>query len=196
MCPTNGVVEGKPPIHSCASVRHEEIIDALRLIQVGQKDLESRLARVEHLLPEAKEGFKPTKALDKLGLFQNLRPGSSHTTNQDSRDAAALPPISLPIRRTRDIKDQMIEEAQERRERMHEVVDQIEVSSVHIAWSPKTSPLKQCRKLFLKSSNKVIVIHWLSSLPPLQLACPKMLRCYRKGRVGTISTCCRSSGLI
>jgi len=47
--------------------------------------------------------------------------------NQDSRDAAAH--LSLPIIRTHDIKDQMIEEAQVRRKRMHEAVDLLEVTA-------------------------------------------------------------------
>jgi hypothetical protein len=119
-------------------------MDALRLIQAGQKDLENRLAHVEHLLVETKTIFQATNALDELGLLQNLRlndfaSGSFGAMNQGSQGVAALPPNSsaapiLPIRRTRDIKDQMIEEAQERRERMHEAVGQIEVSSDHITW--------------------------------------------------------------
>jgi hypothetical protein len=85
----------------------KEVMDALRLIQAGQKDLESRLARVENVLVETKESLKPGKASDKSNLFQNLRfddcaPGSSQAMNQDSRDEAALPPNSsaapvLPI---------------------------------------------------------------------------------------------------
>jgi hypothetical protein len=151
MCPTDGVVEGSlqspaalRTAHSCASVQHEEVMDALRLIQAGLKDFESRLARIELLLPETKKVFKPNTASDNLGLLQNLRlsdyaSGSFRAMNQDSRDGTALPPNSsaahdLPIRRTRDIKDQMIEEAQERRQRMHEAVDQIEGSSGHIVW--------------------------------------------------------------
>jgi hypothetical protein len=64
--------------------------------------------------------------------------GGSQAINQDSRDAALLPNSSAvpvpPIIRTRDIKDQMIEEERERRERMHEAVDQIEDSSDSVAW--------------------------------------------------------------
>lgn len=38
------------------------------------------------------------------------------------------------VRRTGDIKDQMIEEEQERRERMHEAVNQIEDSIDSVPW--------------------------------------------------------------
>jgi hypothetical protein len=118
-------------------------MDALRLIQAGQKDLDSRLGRVEYVLLETKESLKPKYASDISNLFQNLlrndcSSGSSQAINQDSRDAALLQNSSSapdpPIRRTRDIKDQMVEEEQERRERMHEAVDQIEDSSDSLAW--------------------------------------------------------------
>ncbi|RFU24965.1 hypothetical protein B7463_g11373, partial [Scytalidium lignicola] len=72
-------------------------MDALRLIQAGQKDLDSRLARDAALLQKSSSAPDP------------------------------------PLRRTRDIKDQMVEEEQERRERMHEAVDQIEDSSDSVA---------------------------------------------------------------
>jgi hypothetical protein len=51
MPPTNGVVDGSlvSPTN-IALVQHKEVMDALHLIQAGQKDFESRLARVEYVL--------------------------------------------------------------------------------------------------------------------------------------------------
>lgn len=144
MPPTNCIVEeGLQSPADIASVQHREVRDALRLIQAGQKDLGSRLARLEYVLLETKESPKPKYASDVSNPFQKLlrndcSSGGSQAINQDSRDAALLQNSSSapdpPIRWTRDIKDQMIEEEQERRERMHEAVDQIEDSSHSVAW--------------------------------------------------------------
>ena len=91
-------------------------MDALRLIQFGQKDFDSYLARVENVLLMTRESLNPKKASDISNLFQTLRRNdcdSEGSQAKDSRDAALLPNNSAapvaPIIRTRDIKDQMIE---------------------------------------------------------------------------------------
>ena len=65
MPPTNDIVEGSLVSPAdIASVQHKEVMDALRLIQAGQKDFDSHLARVEYVLLETKESLKPKEASD------------------------------------------------------------------------------------------------------------------------------------
>ena len=140
MPPSKSIVEGGLASPAdIALIQHKEVMDALRLIQAGQKDFYSRLARVEDVLSETTESLNPKKASDIQNLgHNNCDLGGSQAINQDRRDAALLPNSSAapvpPIIRTRDIKDQMIVEEQERRERMHEAVDQIENFSDSVAW--------------------------------------------------------------
>ena len=145
MPPSNSIVEGclTSPT-DIALVQHKEVMEALRLIQDGQKDFDRRLACVEYKLLKTTEGLDPPKASSVSDIFQklwhnnNCDSGGSQRISQDSRDVELEPnnpaaPVP-PIIRTRDIKDQMIEEEQERRERMHEAIDQMENANKSVAW--------------------------------------------------------------
>src|SRR6267154_734863 len=72
MSSLGSIVEGQPPPHTvleaphdCVSAQNEEILNIFRRIQDGQKDLEGRLSRIEHLL-KANEGT-PTEAKGEEG---------------------------------------------------------------------------------------------------------------------------------
>jgi hypothetical protein len=56
-------------------------------------------------------------------------------TNNGVMEDSSAAPVPLPLaRRTQPVEYQMIKEAQERRERMHEAIDQIEDFIDSVAW--------------------------------------------------------------
>ena len=63
-------------------------------------------------------------------LQEALRPGIKTVALLRNGSAALV----LPIMRTREIKDQIVEAEQERRKRVHKSIDQIEDSTDDVAW--------------------------------------------------------------
>lgn len=69
----SSVVEGGLlSLANIASVQHKEVMNALRIIQAGQKDFDSRLAHVEYVLLQTTKSLNPQKASDISNLVQNL----------------------------------------------------------------------------------------------------------------------------
>ena len=79
MPPSNSIVEGGLASPAdVASVQHKEVMETLRLIQAGQKDFDSRLARVESVLLETIESLNPEKSL----RFRYIKSGSKFVAQQ------------------------------------------------------------------------------------------------------------------